>query len=160
MICAPEDHIVIHSSNRNPVPPSSSEKFPEIRKNATTGVKESPAPTTKGWSPERRAAQSARARASKPWLKSTGPRTSAGKRRCRMNGLKHGHRSEPMRLLSRLLNAQKIFVSRWRAGRYHPPRRRFPWLRNRGAECITLTARLSHQNRLGFLRYHTFSGES
>ena len=159
MICAGEDHIVIHCPGRYPVQSPSSEKSPEILKNATTGVKESTSLTTQGWSPERRAAQAARARSQKPWLKSTGPRTSAGKRRCRMNGLKHGHRSKNMRLLSRLLNVQKIFVSRWRAGRYHPPRRRFAWLRNRPA-ALASAARLGHQNLLGFLRYHTFSGES
>ena len=42
------------------------------------------------WTPEARAAQAARIRAWKPWLNSTGPRTVAGKERCRMNAEKTG----------------------------------------------------------------------
>ena len=78
-----------------------------------------------GWSPERRAAQAARMRARKPWLKSTGPRSAAGKRTAKMNALKHGHRSAQWRELSRLLRVQQLFVARWRAGRYHPPKYRY-----------------------------------
>jgi hypothetical protein len=46
-----------------------------------------------GWSPERRARQSARIRALEPWRRSTGPRTEAGKSQSAMNALKHGGRS-------------------------------------------------------------------
>jgi len=49
--------------------------------------------TSSGWTPARRAAASVRIRAHKPWLKSTGPRTTAGKEVTRMNALKHGRRS-------------------------------------------------------------------
>jgi len=160
MICAPEDHIIIHSPTRSRSPPAQPDESAIPPENATTGLKESPAATTKGWSPERRAAQAERARAQKPWLRSTGPRTKAGKNACRMNGMKHGHRSRKMRQLSMLLHVQKILTARWCAGRYHPPRRRFAWLRDRAAAFATPTARHGHQNRLGFLRYHTFSGES
>ena len=77
----------------------------------------------KGWTPERRAAQAARARAQKPWLHSTGPRSYAGKKRCKMNAIKHGHRSVRMRTLSKLLRAQQLFLARWRSGNYKPPKR-------------------------------------
>jgi hypothetical protein len=49
-------------------------------------------PPAKGWTPERRAAQAARIRATRPWLKATGPRTKAGKKRASCNALKHGNR--------------------------------------------------------------------
>src|SRR5689334_12918301 len=48
----------------------------------------------KGWSPERRARQAARIRATKPWLRSTGPKTEEGKARCAANALRHGGRSQ------------------------------------------------------------------
>jgi hypothetical protein len=47
----------------------------------------------KGWSCERRARQAALIRTWAPWRRSTGPKTEAGKARCSMNALKHGHRS-------------------------------------------------------------------
>ena len=42
------------------------------------------------WTAEARAAQAARIRTWQPWRNSTGPRTVAGKDRCRLNAEKHG----------------------------------------------------------------------
>ena len=39
-----------------------------------------------GWTPERRARQSALIRTWKPWVRSTGPRTAEGKARAARNG--------------------------------------------------------------------------
>lgn len=67
-------------------------------------------PHRNGWTPARREAQAARIRASKPWLKSTGPRTESGKARAARNAYKHGWRSEDIREVRRLLRAQREFV--------------------------------------------------
>ena len=56
-----------------------------------------------GWTPERRARQSALIRQWKPWEKSTGPRSVEGKRRTAGNGYKGGHWLA-LRLLSRAIN--------------------------------------------------------
>ena len=47
----------------------------------------------KGWTVERPARQSARARETQPWRHATGPRSETGKARSAMNGMKHGFRS-------------------------------------------------------------------
>ena len=57
----------------------------------------------KSWTPERRAQQAAFLRTLKPWLRSTGPRTSAGKARSARNAYKGGVRAA-LRQLSRALN--------------------------------------------------------
>jgi hypothetical protein len=44
----------------------------------------------KGWTAERRTRQAALIRGWRPWRRSTGPKTEAGKARCSMNALKHG----------------------------------------------------------------------
>ena len=48
----------------------------------------------KPWTRERRAFQAAVARKHRPWEKSTGPRTPAGKARASQNGIKSGRFSE------------------------------------------------------------------
>jgi hypothetical protein len=56
-----------------------------------------------GWTPERRARQSAAIRNWRPWEHATGPRTAEGKARTCRNGFKGGHR-ERLRALCRVLN--------------------------------------------------------
>lgn len=46
------------------------------------------------WTQERRAFQAAVARKHRPWEKSTGPKTPAGKARASQNGIQHGRFSE------------------------------------------------------------------
>ncbi len=48
---------------------------------------------TNGWSPERKAKQRKAIYAWRPWEKSTGPKTPAGKETVARNAWKHGHRS-------------------------------------------------------------------
>ena len=55
----------------------------------------------KGWTPERRARQSALIRGWQPWRRSTGPRTDASKARCAANPLRHGFRSRAYVLKTR-----------------------------------------------------------
>ena len=57
----------------------------------------------KNWTPERRARQAAFLRTLKPWLRSTGPRTPAGKARSARNAYKGGVRTT-LRQLSCALN--------------------------------------------------------
>lgn len=62
------------------------------------------------WTPERRAAQSARIRAHRPWAKSTGPRAADGKARSSRNAYKHGFRSDAVKTLRALLRLQRAYV--------------------------------------------------
>lgn len=62
---------------------------------------------TRGWPPSRRAAQAARIRQTKPWLKSTGPRTAAGKARVSRNRYRHGFRTPAYAGIAALLRWQR-----------------------------------------------------
>lgn len=61
------------------------------------------------WTEERRAAQRERIQQTKPWLKSTGPKTEEGKKRVRMNALKHGNRSEEVKKIREVLRLNREF---------------------------------------------------
>lgn len=63
-----------------------------------------------GWSPERRAAHAAAIRRWKPWEKSTGPRSRAGKAKSAQNAYKHGGYALQLRLLHQALAAQRACV--------------------------------------------------
>jgi thioredoxin-like negative regulator of GroEL len=59
-----------------------------------------------GWTDERRAKHAAAIKRWKPWEKSTGPRTAAGKARAAQNAYKHGQRAGAARLLGEAVAAQ------------------------------------------------------
>lgn len=48
---------------------------------------------TRGWPPSRRRAQAETIRRTRPWTRSTGPRTTAGKATCARNGYRRSLRS-------------------------------------------------------------------
>lgn len=64
------------------------------------------------WTDEQKAAQSARLRALKPWVKSTGPRSVQGKKTVAKNALKHGMRSAKTIEFKRYLRWQKGYLAR------------------------------------------------
>lgn len=65
-----------------------------------------------GWSPERRSAHTEAMRRWKPWEKSTGPTSAAGKARSSQNAFKHGSYSALERELSRLLRENNRVLRR------------------------------------------------
>lgn len=62
------------------------------------------------WTQEQRAAQAARIRANKPWEKSTGPVTKAGKKRSSRNALKHGKDKTFVRNTRKMLRLNREFL--------------------------------------------------
>ena len=62
------------------------------------------------WTEEARQKQREIIMKSKPWEKSTGPKTPEGKEKSACNGFKHGFRSKEMRELKRLMAAQARHV--------------------------------------------------
>jgi hypothetical protein len=62
------------------------------------------------WPPERRQKQAERIQQWQPWQKSTGPKTTNGKARSRMNARKHGARSQEWLALQRLIKSQGEMV--------------------------------------------------
>lgn len=68
-------------------------------------------PHPSGWSPERRARHAAAIQRWKPWEKSTGPRTAAGKARAAQNAAKPWLKADPDRALQRALRAHERYLS-------------------------------------------------
>ena len=66
---------------------------------------------TKGWTEERRKAQAERIRQNKPWEKSTGPKSKAGKARSSMNAFKHGMDRVELKIVKEMLDVQYEFTT-------------------------------------------------
>ncbi|MEM6780355.1 MAG: hypothetical protein AAF569_00670 [Pseudomonadota bacterium] len=64
----------------------------------------------KVWTEERRRKQAETIRKTKPWEKSTGPKTAEGKRRSRLNALKHGDRCRISPSFVELQHLNKAFI--------------------------------------------------
>ena len=62
------------------------------------------------WTEERRRKQAERIRQTRPWEKSTGPKTAAGKESSKMNAYTHGLRSRHGKALRRALKLNYEFV--------------------------------------------------
>jgi len=62
------------------------------------------------WTEEDRKRQSALMRRLKPWKKSTGPRTKAGKEKSKYNAVKHGGRSAATIRMRKALAAQSAYL--------------------------------------------------
>ncbi|HEY8190934.1 MAG TPA: hypothetical protein VIG74_00815, partial [Alphaproteobacteria bacterium] len=63
-----------------------------IKRHCNGGLAEPKRRRRNGWTPERRARQAALIRTWRPWTRSTGPKTAAGKMRTRLNAQTHGFR--------------------------------------------------------------------
>ena len=67
-----------------------------------------------GWTPERRARQADLIQRWKPWERSTGPKSAAGKARSKRNGWK-GNPRGVLRELARALRAQRRRLAEYRS---------------------------------------------
>lgn len=78
-----------------------------------------------GWTPEKRKRVALRTKLQKPWLKSTGPRSKAGKARIAQNAYRHGRRSAryiaAYRRLSKVLWYQKRRINALSKALITPP---------------------------------------
>ncbi len=64
----------------------------------------------RAWPDKRRRQQSEINRKTRPWEKSTGPKTDRGKAEVSQNALKHGWRSQEITYLRAVLKRQRDFV--------------------------------------------------
>lgn len=76
---------------------------------------------TKGWPPSRRRAQAERCRSHRPWTRSTGPRSAAGKAKSARNARKHGFRTPAMAQIRALLRWQNQCLKHIRRNIPPPP---------------------------------------
>ena len=66
---------------------------------------------TKGWTEERRQKQAERIRQTRPWEKSTGPKSKGGKNRSKYNALKHGASSKKTLEMRTALKIQRDSIT-------------------------------------------------
>ncbi len=66
---------------------------------------------TKGWNKQRREKQAQNIQKTRPWTKTTGPRTPEGKAAITTNALKHGTRSATFITLRKTLRAQRTALT-------------------------------------------------
>lgn len=71
------------------------------------------------WTPEARAAQSALMHRLKPWKKSTGPRTAAGKAKAAKNSYKTGLHAKPMRQARKYFRQCRDFLENLKTEYYN-----------------------------------------
>lgn len=63
------------------------------------------------WTDEQKQKQAERIRNQKPWLKSTGPKTIAGKRASAQNAIRHGYYSNDFKMMRLYLKTQKTYIA-------------------------------------------------
>lgn len=68
---------------------------------------------TKGWTEERRRKQAEAIKKWKPWEKSTGPRTEAGKARTRLNAVQERRHAETTIEARKILKLHRTFMMQW-----------------------------------------------
>ena len=71
----------------------------------------SPLQRKRRWTAEQRKQQALRISSYKPWLTSTGPRTSEGKRKSSQNAYKHGLRGASIKAVYRYLAASRLLIN-------------------------------------------------
>ncbi len=106
-----------------------------------------------GWTEERRKKHAESIKRWKPWNKSTGPRSAAGKARSSKNALKHGQRSAEMRLLRSLIASQKrLHTLAARAAREKHQKRANELLDDGGLDGLDAVIKASAQAIAGYAR--------
>ena len=131
---------------------------PALKQHPLQSIPQTPAPRRAGaWTPERRAAQSMALRRWKPWEKSTGPKTAAGKSRSARNAQKHGFRAKGQRMVDSALARQKRWVRSLGASGARYPAGAAPLLhRQKICEGHGITALLRKALRAHGCAFHPF----
>lgn len=124
---------------------------------ARTQPTQSNAASRRGWSAARRAHHAAAIQRWKPWAKSTGPRTKAGKVKSAQNAWKHGGCAAPMRNVDAALARHARFLRTLNlliTARKHNPANELlarlqESLRREGETCLIMLCHMALQARAG-----------